>query len=568
MDRIGALLVQLLLVVCYALADDVGLDYDATDLIAWERLHGEYPYYTFESTDLTPPAVVNKVDTSESHDGLFTFLTPRGTAVNESRGMVILDDEGDLVWMQKTVGQPYNFDVQEYQGIPHLTYWLGDDTVGGHGEGSYYLLNSSYEVVAQISALNDLRADLHTLSLTANDTAIISIYQMYEKEQGDRVEYIWDCLFQEIDIDTNSLLFEWRASDHHELSETFHEPRYDEEGLTNHTHWDWFHLNSVEKDDLGNYLISARYTHSISYIDGQTGDIIWTLGGKRNMFSSEDQAFNFSSQHYARFHSVDEFPSLRSSLHNTQPGMATRVISLFDNRHDDTWDPELPSRGLLLAVTYPTTPRPNDPAAYTASILQEYSHPNDLVSDSQGNLQVIPSPDPTQDPTILIGWGSRSVYTLHTLSGRLLSDSRFGTEIAILNGTVQSYHVMRYPWIGTPSEAPSAVFNEERNAVFVSWNGATEMESWALQHNDLDPEDDDEWVYVGITAKSGFETEILISDCVTKFVRVLALDGEENVLGYSDAISMPFSSVSLHPSPFPPFSPTSHLPLHRLTNAS
>ncbi|KAG9856337.1 hypothetical protein KCU98_g1931, partial [Aureobasidium melanogenum] len=539
------LLVQLLLLTYYTRADDVGFDYDPTDLTAWEHDYGHYPYRTFESTDLTPPAVAHKIGSPACQDGLLTFLTPRGTAVNESRGMVILDDQGELVWMQKTEGQPYNLDVQTYQGAPHLTYWLGDDTVGGHGEGDYYLLNSSYDLVAKISALGDLRADLHSLSLTPNDTAIISIYEQYEKEKGGQLQYIWDCLFQEIDIATNSLIFQWRASDYHNTSESYHDPRYEEEGATNHTHWDWYHLNSVEKDDLGNYLVSARYTHSISYIDGQTGDLIWTLGGKRNMFTSDDHALDFSSQHFAQFHSVDEFPSLAAAFGARQEGITTRLISLFDNRNDDTWDSGLASRGLLLAVSYPTHPNPDGKVNkndYKARIVYEYLHPNELVADSQGSLQVVPAADANQDPGILIGWGARSVWSSYSASGKLLCDDHFGTEAAILNGSVQSYHVMRYPWIGLPSEPLSIVYNSERDSLFVSWNGATEVVSYALQHNDNSGDYYADWVYISITQKEGFETEVPIGGCVTRFVRVIALDVDENVLGVSEALELLFTT--------------------------
>ncbi|KAG9570069.1 hypothetical protein KCU71_g587, partial [Aureobasidium melanogenum] len=545
MHRAALLLVQLLLLTYYTLADDVGFDYDLTDLTTWEHDYGHYPYRTFESTDLTPPAVAHKIDSPACQDGLLTFLTPRGTAVNESRGMVILDDQGELVWMQKTEGQPYNLDVQTYQGAPHLTYWLGDDTVGGHGEGDYYLLNSSYDLVAKISALGDLRADLHSLSLTPNDTAIISIYEQYEKEKDGRLEYIWDCLFQEIDIATNSLIFQWRASDYHDTTESYHDPRYEEEGATNHTHWDWYHLNSVEKDDLGNYLVSARYTHSISYIDGQTGDLIWTLGGKRNMFTSDDHAFGFSSQHFAQFHSVNEFPSLVAAYGARQEGITTRLISLFDNRNDDTWDSGLASRGLLLAVSYPTYPSPDGKVNkndYKARVVREYLHPNELVADSQGSLQVVPATDINQDPSILIGWGARSVWSSYSASGKLLCDDHFGTEAAILNGSVQSYHVMRYPWIGLPSEPISVVYNSERDSLFVSWNGATEVVSYALQHNDNSGDYYADWVYISITQKEVFETEVSIGGCVTRFVRVIALDVDENVLGVSEAMELPFTS--------------------------
>jgi hypothetical protein len=48
--------------------------------------------------------------------------------------------------------------------------------------------------------------------------------------------------------------------------------------------WDFYHINTVDKDPAGNYLVSGRLTRSIIYIIGTSGDIIWRLGGKRNDF--------------------------------------------------------------------------------------------------------------------------------------------------------------------------------------------------------------------------------------------------------------------------------------------
>lgn len=39
--------------------------------------------------------------------------------------------------------------------------------------------------------------------------------------------------------------------------------------------WDYFHINSVDKDAGGNYLISARDACAIHKINGTDGEIIW-----------------------------------------------------------------------------------------------------------------------------------------------------------------------------------------------------------------------------------------------------------------------------------------------------
>lgn len=113
--------------------------------------------------------------------------------------------------------------------------------------------------------------------------------------------------FQEIDVATNTLLFQWRASDHVDLHDSFWVPgirglSQKLQGTRKDDSWDYFHLNSVEKDHRGNYLISVRHYASIMYIDGKTGDVIWTLGGKKNDFNDPSgEATKFAWQHHARW---------------------------------------------------------------------------------------------------------------------------------------------------------------------------------------------------------------------------------------------------------------------------
>jgi hypothetical protein len=46
----------------------------------------------------------------------------------------------------------------------------------------------------------------------------LSALRNFEEWEEDP-HYIWDSLFQEIDIETNELLFQWRASDHYSMDE-------------------------------------------------------------------------------------------------------------------------------------------------------------------------------------------------------------------------------------------------------------------------------------------------------------------------------------------------------------
>ena len=135
-------------------------------------------------------------------------------------------------------------------------------------------------MVHKVGAANGLSADLHEFLITDEGTALITVYQVSpgdvtmfrdfdpEVPEDRDPNYIWDGAFQEIDLETGDLLFEWRASDHVDITDTYR-PIYSMG--TRNDPFDWYHINSISKDALGNYLVSARYPHSIIYIDGTHG---------------------------------------------------------------------------------------------------------------------------------------------------------------------------------------------------------------------------------------------------------------------------------------------------------
>lgn len=388
---------------------------------------------------------------------------------------------------------------------------------------------------------------------------MMTIYQIYPINEPGFVEdtdeiWVWDCLFQEIDLATNELVFEWRASDHHSLQETYRE--IGDEGRESGRPWDWYHMNSIQKDELGNYLVSARYTHTITYIDGTTGEIIWILGGKLNAFEDisegKSKATNIAYQHYARFHNLTEFPVLLADEITAHPtkdvdGVTKMLVSAFDNGADHEWTGDRPSRGVLIEVTYPTNSSPDTSTegVRTAKLVKEYVHPAQFIASSQGSMQVLPSADGTSDPRILLGFGYVGVWAEYTADGTILCDNRFSTMSSWGKGDVQSYRALKSPWKGEPTWPPAVAFGDgSESSVFVSWNGATEVRSWVLQQSEKQGDVDEGWEDVSSVAKKGFEMEIGFEVGDRRFLRVIALDGEGNVIGRSPNLDLGWEVVS------------------------
>ena len=103
--------------------------------------YGENPIQTYNSTDIISPSLNVLQWDERCDDGLYTMFTPRGNGVRDP-GAMILDSKGQLIWWKGGYNQVYNLMVQEFIGKQYLTFWAGDDAVGGHGAGFYYMVTS------------------------------------------------------------------------------------------------------------------------------------------------------------------------------------------------------------------------------------------------------------------------------------------------------------------------------------------------------------------------------------------------------------------------------------------
>lgn len=314
-----------------------------------------------------------------------------------------------------------------------------------------------------------------------------------------RNSYIWDCIFQEVDIETNELLFEWRATDHFTFDDCYNPVR--QTGAANNA-WDWFHINSVEKDKKGNYLISARYSHALTYINGKTGETIWHLGGKNNSFTdlSDGTATDFAWQHDAQW--VDNYDA----------------VTMFDN-HAYFADQVTPARGLKVQL---------DQKKMTAKVVMEAKHPQKYISESQGSAQQLPNGN------MFLGYGSAAAFAEYSPSGELLCDMQFGALHYHKDGSfspsaVMSYRAYKKDWVGFPSQPPKVKFDEGK--MFLSWNGATELKQWILEGTNALGTAASDWDMLGHIPRTGFESNMTLQEDLYRIYRLTALDKTQKMLG-------------------------------------
>jgi hypothetical protein len=143
----------------------------------------------------------------------------------------------------------------------------------------------------------------------------------------------------------------------------------------------------------------------------------------------------------------------------------------------------------------------------TSTLLQNFYDPKQaLYADSQGALDLLPNGN------VLMGYGQIPIVREYGPGG----DLRLSVQFGELAGSQASYRAYRLEWEGEPAADP--VVYAEKGHAYVSWNGATSVESWEI--------------YEGTTAgnvkytqsvrKVGFETEVSISTS-TLFVKVAAV---------------------------------------------
>ncbi|KAB8300458.1 hypothetical protein EYC80_000629 [Monilinia laxa] len=462
--------------------------------------YGAYPNRTYRTrADIISPRLNILQADPQCDDGLYTMISLRGDKVHiTGQSPMIHDARGNLVWMNASYGETFGLNVQRYKGVDYLTFWQGDDSVGGHGEGVYILLDSQYKEAFRISAGDGHPGDLHEFHITPSGTALVTQYILKEVpiiyRQRSRKGWIWDSVIQEINIETNKILFEWHASDHYGTEESYLPPGT--MGLRKDHAYDFFHVNSIDKDGVGNYLISSRYFQSVTYIDGKTGDILWVLGGKRNNFTdlSDGRTTTFAWQHDA---------------HWTRDHTG---ITLFDNGARYGLRPIVEfSRAVHISV---------DLKAMTAKVVRDYVNPRKILSASQGNMQVL------ENGNVVVGYGYNAAWTEYSAEGKVLCDVHIGSQKAFNTGAVQTYKVLKHAWTGKPDSVPDV--KVVKNKVFVSWNGATEVKRWILEgsRSEGGKIGQEGFQVVVEVEKTGFETKILFHKRAWCWVRVVAVDGE------------------------------------------
>ena len=254
----------------------------------------------FSRPDLKPPLVRVQTAAHGTAPG-YLFLAPK--MVVAQAGPLIMDNRGEVVWFRplNTRGVT-DFRVQKYRGKPVLTWWRGHVSNVGVGDGWYVIYDTSYSPVAEVRPGNGLVGDVHEFLITPRNTAVFTVYHRLPVDLssvgGPKKGKVWDGIVQEVDIETGHVLFEWHSYPQVGVKESYAPPPPAKAGAKAPP-YDYFHINSIDVEPDGNFLVSARNTHTIYEIGRKTKKVLWRLGGKKSDFAM-GTGTTFAWQHDAR----------------------------------------------------------------------------------------------------------------------------------------------------------------------------------------------------------------------------------------------------------------------------
>ncbi|KAK1767869.1 ASST-domain-containing protein [Phialemonium atrogriseum] len=481
--------------------------------------------------DLSPPRLNITVPAGDGIAPGYIFVGPYPGVGGgpEQPAAYIFRNDGDLVWsgLGYLAGWAANIQVAEYQGRPVLQAFQGSvDVSHGHGFGSAVLLDQHYRQIEVVRSPTNKLLDLHEFRIVDGKTALVEIYQPIPYDLrpyggADGQQWIVDGIIQEIDIETGELIFERHTLDIVEPADSLHPLT----GFNSTDAWDYFHINSVDKDDEGNYLISGRHTSAIYKLDGRTGSVIWQLGGARSSFTFDPPTTTtkrpFGLQHDARFLS-------------RSPDGNIETISLFDNGDGVGGSPSA-------ARVYRL-----DHAARAAAEVRAYPAPDGLWAASQGNAQVLPLPGGgAGNGNVFVNWGSAGAVTEFAPGGEVLFHAYLDSGPG--GRTAQSYRGFRFEWEGRSGETPAVVAVRDPKtgeaAIYVSWNGDTVTKSWRFYvRGAAAGSKGSKTSSLGRVPRTSFETVLRVSpseiDRVGKGARVFAeaIDHHGVVLSRSEPV--------------------------------
>lgn len=518
------------------------------DIIPINTTGNNWPYQEYKTVNFTPP-VLNITHTYNPSEG-YLFLAPDAAKAHQA-GPLIMDMHGELIW-NGPEGHGFGFGKQEYLDEDVLVWWNGTAYPEpiGRGNGAVYMVNRHYEQIHETTLAGTFVEHVPNATFPSN----IDLHEIYITEQGSMIVtgnnvtqtdltsvggpsdgWVVEAQVYEIDISTNDVLFSWKSLDHLDaLPFTASVYPLGSEGYTGENQslaWGYFHINSASPYD-GGYILSSRFLCSAIAISG-SGDVKWVLHGR----GGEDDFTHNPGTDFCYQHDIRAFPQQPS-----QTNTSLIELHMHDNANSPIENNTIPTSGKSLLV---------DLSTKTVTLQTRYLNTSGpIYATAQGNYQPLPNGN------VFLGHGWIPIFEEFSPEGEVVSTIQFGHagtlppeegggyESLPRSETALSYRAFKQEWIGCPRAKPDVVVERHEQqhwshesscqggscggvTVYVSWNGATEVDAWEIYggrkgggRSSHGGREEQKLSHLATVPKKGFESAALIDDESVEVVQV------------------------------------------------
>ncbi|MCX7879998.1 MAG: aryl-sulfate sulfotransferase [Ignavibacteria bacterium] len=335
--------------------------------------------------------------------------------------LMILDNNGKPIKYKKVPVPGFDFKMQPNGLITNARIIASYIPQGwGWAEAYMEVMDENLNIIDTVQCRGGYIADFHDFKMLPNGHYLLISYDPQPIDMskiipnGNPNAIVLGSIVQELDADKN-VVFQWRDWDHIPITDTYSSL----EGVA----LDPVHINAVELDYDGHILISSRHISEITKINRQTGEIIWRLGGKKNMFTFIGEHEENAPTYFSYQHDIRRQPDGN--------------VTLYDNGVQHT--PKY-SR----AVEYKL-----DEDNLTAELVWEYRNEPDIYGETMGSTQRLPNGN------TVIGWGG-IVSQFYRIVTEVNKKGEIEFELSFPRGAafqMTTYRAYRFPY---PPNLPEA----------------------------------------------------------------------------------------------------------------
>ena len=305
------------------------------------------------------------------------YLTTYGFGGSSGTYSVIFDEYGAPVWYKRTPEFVFDFKLLSDGNFvynPQLGTAFGTDPTGGHWitdlDGNFIELHLTDDPVTYPDDQHDYE-EIPGVGRAMLSYPLVAGQDLSALGAGySATDTLVDGVIRELDMN-GVLLWDWSTLNHFDGDESLFPLRYPYPGQPGDVA-DVFHINSIDREPDGDYIVGARHLDAAFRVDHGTGDIEWILGGPVGPAAKRLTILGDPYLGPKRPHDVR---------------LEGNIITMMDNRTDTGQ----PSR----AVSYEI-----DTTNMTATMRWEIRERNAMMGGTLGSVRE------AADGSVLIGWGA------------------------------------------------------------------------------------------------------------------------------------------------------------------